>query len=44
MAQLVEMPKLGFDMAEGTLAAWVKAENDPIEKGEVEIKGNRRLH
>jgi len=35
MAQLVEMPKLGFDMAEGTLAAWVKAENDLIEKGDV---------
>ena len=35
MAQIVEMPKLGFDMAEGTLAAWVKSENDTIEKGEV---------
>jgi len=24
MANIVEMPKLGFDMAEGTLASWVK--------------------
>ena len=35
MANIVEMPKLGFDMAEGTLAAWVKSEKDKIEKGEV---------
>ena len=35
MANIVEMPKLGFDMAEGTLAKWVKSENEPIEKGEI---------
>jgi len=35
MAELVTMPKLGFDMAEGTLVRWVKAEGDPVAKGEV---------
>jgi pyruvate dehydrogenase E2 component (dihydrolipoamide acetyltransferase) len=35
MADLVLMPKLGFDMAEGTLIRWTKKENDPIKKGEV---------
>jgi pyruvate dehydrogenase E2 component (dihydrolipoamide acetyltransferase) len=35
MADLVTMPKLGFDMAEGTLVRWVKAEGDTVEKGEV---------
>ncbi len=35
MAHMVEMPKLGFDMAEGTLIRWLKAEKDAIEKGEV---------
>jgi pyruvate dehydrogenase E2 component (dihydrolipoamide acetyltransferase) len=35
MAELVTMPKLGFDMAEGTLVRWVKAEGDSVEKGEV---------
>jgi pyruvate dehydrogenase E2 component (dihydrolipoamide acetyltransferase) len=35
MAEVVTMPKLGFDMAEGTLVRWVKAEGDPVEKGEV---------
>ncbi|MCB2210054.1 2-oxo acid dehydrogenase subunit E2 [bacterium] len=35
MAELVTMPKLGFDMAEGTLVRWVKAESDSVEKGEV---------
>ena len=35
MAHLVEMPKLGFDMAEGTLVRWVKGVNDAVEKGEV---------
>ncbi len=34
MANIVEMPKLGFDMAEGTLASWVKKEGESIEKGE----------
>ena len=35
MAELVTMPKLGFDMAEGTLVRWVKAEGQPVAKGEV---------
>jgi pyruvate dehydrogenase E2 component (dihydrolipoamide acetyltransferase) len=35
MAEIVTMPKLGFDMAEGTLVRWVKAEGDVVEKGEV---------
>jgi pyruvate dehydrogenase E2 component (dihydrolipoamide acetyltransferase) len=35
MAELVTMPKLGFDMAEGTLVRWVKAEGDPVSKGDV---------
>jgi len=35
MAELVTMPKLGFDMAEGTLVRWVKAEGDTVSKGDV---------
>ncbi len=35
MAELVTMPKLGFDMAEGTLVRWIKAEGDPVAKGDV---------
>jgi pyruvate dehydrogenase E2 component (dihydrolipoamide acetyltransferase) len=35
MAELVTMPKLGFDMAEGTLVRWVKVEGDTVEKGDV---------
>ncbi|HAF48502.1 MAG TPA: hypothetical protein DCL08_04570 [Anaerolineaceae bacterium] len=35
MAELMTMPKLGFDMAEGTLVRWVKAEGDSVEKGDV---------
>lgn len=35
MADVVEMPKLGFDMAEGTLVRWVKSEGDAVSKGEV---------
>jgi pyruvate dehydrogenase E2 component (dihydrolipoamide acetyltransferase) len=35
MANIIEMPKLGFDMAEGKLIKWIKAENEKIEKGEV---------
>jgi len=35
MATVVKMPKLGFDMAEGLLVRWVKAEGDLVEKGEV---------
>lgn len=35
MAEIMEMPKLGFDMAEGTLVKWLKAEGEKIEKGDM---------
>ena len=35
MATVINMPKLGFDMAEGTLIRWVKAEGETVQKGEV---------
>jgi pyruvate dehydrogenase E2 component (dihydrolipoamide acetyltransferase) len=35
MAEIVNMPKLGFDMAEGTLIRWVIAEQEAVEKGQV---------
>lgn len=35
MADIVTMPKLGFDMAEGTLVRWVKNEGDPVAKGDI---------
>jgi len=35
MAQIVSMPKLGFDMAEGTLVRWVVNEGENINKGAV---------
>ncbi len=35
MAETVIMPKLGFDMAEGTLVRWVKMEGDNVNKGDV---------
>lgn len=35
MADIVTMPKLGFDMAEGTLARWVKIEGETVAKGDV---------
>lgn len=35
MADIVNMPKLGFDMAEGVLVRWVIGEDQPVEKGEV---------
>lgn len=35
MANTLEMPKLGFDMAEGTLVRWVIGENSPVERGQV---------
>lgn len=35
MAEIINMPKLGFDMAEGTLISWVKAEGEAVEKGEL---------
>jgi len=35
MADIVSMPKLGFDMAEGTLVRWVVSEDEAVEKGQV---------
>lgn len=35
MAEIVTMPKLGFDMAEGTLVRWVILEGEPVKKGAV---------
>jgi pyruvate dehydrogenase E2 component (dihydrolipoamide acetyltransferase) len=35
MAETINMPKLGFDMAEGTLIRWVKKVGETVEKGEV---------
>jgi pyruvate dehydrogenase E2 component (dihydrolipoamide acetyltransferase) len=35
MAQTINMPKLGFDMAEGTLIRWLKKVDEPINKGDV---------
>lgn len=35
MAETINMPKLGFDMAEGTLVRWVKKEGETVNKGEV---------
>jgi pyruvate dehydrogenase E2 component (dihydrolipoamide acetyltransferase) len=35
MSETISMPKLGFDMAEGTLVHWVKNEGDEINKGDV---------
>ncbi len=35
MAEMVTMPKLGFDMAEGTLVRWVIKEGEPVAKGAV---------
>ena len=35
MAEIVNMPKLGFDMAEGTLVRWVIGEGEQVSKGDV---------
>lgn len=35
MAEIVTMPKLGFDMAEGTLVRWVIQEGEPVAKGAI---------
>ena len=35
MPETVTMPKLGFDMQEGTLVRWVKLEGDQVNKGDV---------
>ncbi len=35
MAEIINMPKLGFDMAEGTLIRWVILEGDEVSRGAV---------
>ena len=35
MAETINMPKLGFDMAEGLLVRWVKQIGEEIKKGDV---------
>ena len=35
MAETINMPKLGFDMQEGTLVRWVRTEGESISKGDV---------
>ena len=35
MASIINMPKLGFDMAEGTLVRWLKKVGETVNKGEV---------
>jgi pyruvate dehydrogenase E2 component (dihydrolipoamide acetyltransferase) len=35
MAETIAMPKLGFDMQEGTLVRWLRNEGDAIAKGDV---------
>lgn len=35
MAEVISMPKLGFDMAEGTLVRWVILEGQAVAKGDV---------
>lgn len=35
MANIIIMPKLGFDMAEGTLIRWLKSEGEAVAQGEV---------
>lgn len=35
MAETITMPKLGFDMQEGTLVRWVRNEGEAINKGDI---------
>lgn len=35
MAETISMPKLGFDMREGTLVRWVKNEGESVNKGDI---------
>jgi len=35
MAETITMPKLGFDMEEGTLIRWVKSEGEQVTKGDI---------
>lgn len=43
MATAIKMPKMGMSMSEGVLARWLKADGDPINKGEpvVEIESDK---
>jgi pyruvate/2-oxoglutarate dehydrogenase complex dihydrolipoamide acyltransferase (E2) component len=43
MAETFTMPKYGMTMEEGTVTRWLKAEGDPVEKGEflVEIMADK---
>ncbi|HEY3341891.1 MAG TPA: lipoyl domain-containing protein, partial [Anaerolineae bacterium] len=34
MATEITMPQMGFDMTEGVIANWLKAEGDAVQKGE----------
>ncbi len=34
MATEITMPQMGFDMTEGVIANWLKAEGEPVKKGE----------
>lgn len=38
MAEVVIMPKLGFNMSEGKLIKWYKKEGDSIQKGRLYSK------
>ena len=35
MSDVIKMPKLGFDMAEGTLVRWLKQEGEAVSRGEI---------
>ena len=35
MTEIISMPKLGFDMAKGTLVRWLKSEGDQVQQGEI---------
>jgi len=35
MTEIISMPKLGFDMVEGTLVRWLKSEGDQVQQGEI---------
>ncbi len=35
MAEIITMPKLGFDMQEGTLVRWIKNEGEDVAKGDI---------
>ncbi len=38
MSELFTMPKLGFDMAEGTLSRWVKQIGEEVNKGDILVE------